>query len=214
MRTEAELALMRERQEEDEMIAKFLQEKANVNTDDQWTQPFMSIAARRSSPRLMSTFLKHGGNPNIVDPYDHAIYDEPVDFWIVTGSQPSLYRKTIDWDKVIYEPGNPPLLEAAQEMGDELDSNWGPAQNEDVLECMRLLLEYGADVDGAGYEGRTALILMVQRAFPDAVRLLLAHGANPTIQDAKGKNAFDYAKQPAEYDSAEQRKAEIRQMLT
>lgn len=49
---------------------------------------------------------------------------------------------------------------------------------------------------------------------PDAVRLLLARGAAPTIHDTSGRNAFDYAQQPAEYESAEERKVEIRQMLS
>ena len=42
------------------------------------------------------------------------------------------------------------------------------------------------DLNSVGPEGETALILAIQHDRVDAVRALLAHGANPNTPDARG----------------------------
>ncbi len=200
MSTEAERAATVQRQkalsnaiqqEDTSQVLKMLRLGADVNTNGEWIFPPVLHAARHAAPEILRVLLVHGGDPNIINQYN-----------------------TMD-DEGNWLSGEPALLEAAQEMIDEAeDSICLPSRNKDVLECMTLLLDHGANVDALSPQGHTALHLMVKRAHPDAVRLLLARGANPTIRDTSGKNAFDYAQQPAEYDSAEERKVEIRQMLS
>ena len=54
-------------------------------------------------------------------------------------------------------------------------------------------LQAGAKVDFAGKDGRTALMLAAQRGRTDAVKALLAAGANPAIRDASGYTAYGLA---------------------
>ena len=57
------------------------------------------------------------------------------------------------------------------------------------------MLQLGAKVDAANRMGETPLIVAVQQRQLDAVKLLLAKGANPDKTDtAAGYSARDYAK--------------------
>jgi hypothetical protein len=88
----------------------------------------------------------------------------------------------------------------------------------DLVDAARLLIDYGARVDAAATAtvaetdaggdpacmrgdaaaadtaGRTALSYAAERASPEMVRLLLAHGADPRKADAKGRRPTDYLK--------------------
>ena len=199
MSTEAERASHRQlqealsdaiQQEDTARVLEMLRLGADVNTNGEWIFPPILHAARHASPEILRVLLEHGGDPNIINQYN-----------------------TTD-DEGRWLSGEPALVETAQEMIDEAeDSICLPSRNKDVLECMTLLLDHGANVDTLSPQGCTALHLMVKWAHPDAVRLLLARGADPTIHDTSGKNAFDYAKEPGEYEIEDKRKAEVRQLL-
>ncbi len=90
---------------------------------------------------------------------------------------------------------------------------FGGVESPSALACVQLLLEWGADVDAQGIDGRVPLcgvaVLpdMSRRMFdgalkyapemPDVVlgivRLLLGRGANPEIRDAQGNAPLDMA---------------------
>lgn len=53
-------------------------------------------------------------------------------------------------------------------------------------ECLRLLLEYGANPNQKNSQGRTALEIAILWCMPDIVKLLLIHGADPNLQDSRG----------------------------
>ena len=54
-------------------------------------------------------------------------------------------------------------------------------------ECLRLLLEYGANPDLRDSLGRTVLEIAIVWCLPEVVKLLLLHGANPNLRDAKDR---------------------------
>lgn len=57
--------------------------------------------------------------------------------------------------------------------------------------CMKVLLGLpGIAIDRTNDDGRTALILAAEKDQRDALRLLLAHGANPDVQDRQGRTAL------------------------
>lgn len=53
-------------------------------------------------------------------------------------------------------------------------------------ECLRLLLEYGADPNLKNDRGCTALEVSILWCLPDLVKLLLIHGADPNLKDSRG----------------------------
>ena len=52
----------------------------------------------------------------------------------------------------------------------------------DALEVLTVLLEHGANPDGRGINDWTPLHMAVSQASADAIRLLLAHGADPALR--------------------------------
>ena len=55
------------------------------------------------------------------------------------------------------------------------------------------LLASGADVNRAGGDGFTPLMMAAGYGYDDTVQLLLKHGANPALQSADGETALDWA---------------------
>ena len=54
-------------------------------------------------------------------------------------------------------------------------------------QCLRLLLEHGADPNVRDSLGRTVLEIAIIWCMSEVVKLLLLHGANPNSRDAKGR---------------------------
>ena len=54
-------------------------------------------------------------------------------------------------------------------------------------ECLRLLLEYGADPNLRDSLGRTALEIAILWCMSEIAKLLLIHGADPNLRDTKGR---------------------------
>ena len=53
-----------------------------------------------------------------------------------------------------------------------------------------------AYIQGRDHEGETALFAAAEAAWNRVVKYMLDHGADPTVRDAAGKTALDYARAP------------------
>jgi ankyrin repeat protein len=86
-----------------------------------------------------------------------------------------------------------------------------------LLEMARLLLHCGADKtihEAGGSAGMNALGLAAYGLHVDMVRLLLAHGADPHVQDADRMTVFDHLRHvPLPDPAARERLREIRRLL-
>lgn len=69
-----------------------------------------------------------------------------------------------------------------------------PSQPDRQAECVRLLLDAGADGDVTTPYGYTPLMLAAWFGCADAAKVLVAAGVNQSIQDQQGRNAKDIAK--------------------
>jgi ankyrin repeat protein len=111
-----------------------------------------------------------------------------------------------------------PLMAAANMIG-SVRSGGGPAPiqgdiQEHAMRTMDLLLANGANINariinsrthtakmvayiqGRDHEGETALFAAAEAAWNRVVKYMLDHGADPTLRDAAGKTALDYARAP------------------
>ena len=69
---------------------------------------------------------------------------------------------------------------------------------------MKLLVEGGAEVEGSGGDGRTALMMAAMFNRTAIVDYLISKGANPNVQDAKGVTPLMAAQTMGATDTAEQ----------
>ncbi|NET35384.1 MAG: ankyrin repeat domain-containing protein [Cyanothece sp. SIO1E1] len=78
------------------------------------------------------------------------------------------------------------------------------AARDGQLAIARTLINQGADVNWIDGENVTPLILASFKGHVELVKLLLAHGANPTIRDQWHRTALDYALRRGEDDEIAQ----------
>jgi len=68
---------------------------------------------------------------------------------------------------------------------------------------INLLLEENAYIDAASPNGSTPLMMAARYGTPEAVKLLLEAGADPSLVNSLGLSALDFAKQGERPDSAQ-----------
>jgi ankyrin repeat protein len=110
-----------------------------------------------------------------------------------------------------------PLMAAAS-MSGAVHSLLEPPEREDVqaaaIRAIDVLLDGGANINarvtgsrthttkitayiqGRDHEGQTALFAAAESGWDQVTQHLVERGADPTVRDADGKTAFDYAKSP------------------
>lgn len=113
--------------------------------------------------------IPNGPMPLAVGPcLEYAIYHSPLRFireLLTMGADPN----------PAYHSGFPPLFAALA----CCRSHPGSRARPDVMEVVRLLLEFGADPNQRGINDYTALHMAVAERRPEAVEILLAAGADP-----------------------------------
>ena len=81
------------------------------------------------------------------------------------------------------------------------------AEDARQADVIRLLAEHGAELNAQDKKGRTPLHRATYEGQVDAVEALLAAGADPSIPNKSGKNAFAIARKAAKhYKAAEPRR--------
>jgi hypothetical protein len=83
---------------------------------------------------------------------------------------------------------------------------WAPlhyAATSGHLEVIRLLLEEHAYIDAASPNNTTPLMMAAHYGTPEAVKLLLEAGADPTLRNDPGMTAIDFAHRGNRVESAD-----------
>lgn len=182
------------------------------------------VAIKRDNPAAIVSLLQRGFDPNTLDPAGrHGL--------VVALQSDALHAAValIDWPKTNVETRTPkdesPLMLAALKGHKELvrkliardaDVNkpgWTPlhyAATSGELEIMALLLEEHAFIDAQSPNKTTPLMMAAHYGTPEAVKLLLQEGADPTMRNELGMTAVDFALRGNRKDSAELIAAAIR----
>jgi hypothetical protein len=174
------------------------------------------VAIKRDNPGNIRSLLQRGFDPNTLDPAGrHGL--------VIALQDDSLHaaEALIDWPKTNVEWRNPkdesPLMLAALKGhlelvrkliargGDVNKPGWTPlhyAATSGELEIMALLLEEHAYIDAESPNKTTPLMMAAHYGTPEAVKLLLQEGADPTLRNELGLTAIDFAQRGNRKDSA------------
>jgi ankyrin repeat protein len=173
-------------------------------------------AIRQDDPAAIHRLLQRGFDPNTVGP-------DGADGLIVAIKAESLQvaEALIRWPATKVEVRNSadesPLMLAALAgqlalcrllINKDADVNkpgWTPlhyAATNGHLEVMRLLLDENAYIDAASPNDTTPLMMAAHYGTPEAVKLLLEAGADPTLKNVQGLSALDFANSASRPDSA------------
>lgn len=153
------------------------------------------------TPTPMTPLVADADTPNITGP-DHALF-EAARRSDLNAIQSLLKLKGLNLN--VRQNGMTPLLLAASS-----EQSSGP-------EIFKLLLEGGADLNVRNSRNETVLYLAIEHARLDAVRLLLAHKADPTapVHDpAKKETAVSLAKAKLREQPKDARFIEIDKLLS
>ncbi|CAN5737249.1 ankyrin repeat domain-containing protein [soil metagenome] len=175
------------------------------------------VAIKQDNAGAVRTLLQRGFDPNTADPKGRpGLY--------LALSEPSLKvaQVLIDWPKTNVEARNlsdeSPLMMAALngqlDMAQKLISRdadvnktgWTPlhyAATHGHLDVMRLLLDNYAYIDAESPNKTTPLMMAASYGTPEAVKLLLEAGADPSLKNVQGLNAIDFAQRASRTDVAQ-----------
>jgi ankyrin repeat protein len=174
------------------------------------------VAIKRDHPDNIRALLQRGFDPNTLDPAGrHGL--------VVALQSDALAAAEflIDWPKTNVEwrsaKDESPLMLAALKGhkdlvkkliargGDVNKPGWTPlhyAATSGELEIMALLLEEHAYINAESPNKTTPLMMAAHYGTPEAVKLLLQEGADPTMRNELGLTAFDFAQRANRKDSA------------
>lgn len=134
------------------------------------------VALREPSLKVVSALLD---NPQTRAEVRTAKDESPLMLAALKGYQ-DICQQLIKRDADVNKPGWTPLHYA---------STGGHTS------VMRLLLDNHAYIDAASPNGSTPLMMAAMYGTQDAVKLLLAAGADPTLKNAQNLGAIDFARQ-------------------
>ena len=158
---------------------------ADVHAEDSWGNTPLYGATKNwpRSHRFIALLLEYGADPT-AEAHEEICHDRPDACEIV--STTILYSAARNSDaaaiKLLLEHGADADINTIGLYGDtplQARANviW-PIGSEEHTEPIRLLLEYGADINTETEIGRTPLHLMAEEASPALIQLMLIHGAD------------------------------------
>ncbi len=175
------------------LVEQLLDAGASVATTNADGQTVLMLAARSGSVRIAELLIEHGADVNALESWRgqsalifavDSRFPEIADLLIEHGADVDFRAAAFDWPSQItsepraqYRPvgGLTPLLYAARS---------------GCTDCVRSILDAGADIDRPTPEGMTPLMIALDNEALDTASLLLDRGANPHLWDWYGRTAL------------------------
>uniref|UniRef100_A0A0G4G1Z5 3'-5' exonuclease domain-containing protein n=1 Tax=Chromera velia CCMP2878 TaxID=1169474 RepID=A0A0G4G1Z5_9ALVE len=174
-----------------------LDRKADVNCSSVLGRSPVSKAAWTDLPEILKLLVDYGADLNVVDGKGRTCLHTAV--WGESGGRRG--KKFVGGKEARDSPECAALILAHPE-GRKLmnvHDNDGAtplhvAASTNAVECLRLLLEAGADVETRALRSNfTPLMCAAYRGYLDCIQLLLERGADPSLDDGEGRTAAAYA---------------------
>lgn len=145
-----------------------------IDHKDTMGRTALNWAAARGDDRSVTTLLNHGADPNILD-YQHS---GPLSY--------SAEKNHTICVRILLEAGaqTDPIIPGGKRVGSPL--NCASRNASDPL-LIKLLLDFGADVDASGVDGRTPLMNAARTDNVAFARILLEHNANVNAVSTAGQ---------------------------
>jgi hypothetical protein len=164
-------------------------------------------AVIQDNPSKITTLLERGFDPNTVDPsgLPGLIVAIRVDAFAAAAALVDWPQTKVDVRNSVDESplmlaalkGELALCQSLIKRGANVNKpGWAPlhyASTGGHLDVMRLLLDAYAYIDASSPNGTTPLMMAAQYGSDEAVSLLIAEGADPTIKNDLGLTATDFA---------------------
>jgi ankyrin repeat protein len=197
-----------------EMVDLLLQRGAPINARDLTGATALYVAAERGQTAVVQRLIDKGADANLkgrsgTSPLAAAAFagrNQVVKMLLAHGADA---RAADDTGKppIVYAAASGELDIVRQLLGQDLDVNaryandltllmWASGPDQSVAEPQALdvvsyLINAGARIDARDARGRTALMIAAEGNHTEIARLLLAHGADPSLRDKAGKRAAD-----------------------
>ncbi len=154
-----------------------LQHKPNINSEDAYGNSPLNYSAMRGNSEVVSLLLAHGADIDHRNKQGHtSLYSGIQNNHTETVKILVHHKPNIS----MYFTNQQTLLHLA-------------VQNRS-LECMKILLDSGADANQKDGEGWTPLFHVIFYPFEEeAIKMLLLHGASPTVTDYNGVSPLNLA---------------------
>ena len=177
------------------VIQRLAQRGFDLNTVNQRGEHALFLAMRDDAVKVAAYLLSQPS----VQVEVRTVNDESPLMMAALKGRLALAHRLIEREAEVNKPGWAPLHYAATDA-----SAQAPAM-------VRLLLEHHAYIDAESPNGTTPLMMAAHYGTPQAVRLLLDEGADPTLKNQLGLSAIDFAQRANRADVAAAIAAAIRQ---
>jgi ankyrin repeat protein len=181
-------------------------------------------AIKRDDAQTVLALLQKGFDTNTLSPkHQHGLYEA------LQESSLKVIQIFLDWPatdvNVLNDKGESALMIAAirghttlvgkliQRGADVNKTGWAPlhyAASSGQLEIMRILLKHHAYIDAESPNGTTPLMMAAMYGTPEAVKLLIAEGADPNLKNELNLTALQFAQRANRQDIANAIAAAIR----
>ncbi|MFN3375486.1 MAG: ankyrin repeat domain-containing protein [Burkholderiaceae bacterium] len=168
------------------------------------------VAVQRDDAQTIAALLRRGFDPNTRDPKGEVAITLALQAGALKAAQALLASRMLNVN-ALNRNGESPLMMAALKghvaearalIARDADVNktgWTPLHyaatgtSAQQTELIALLIEHHAYIDAASPNGTTPLMMAAHYGTAEAVRLLLQEGADPTLRNALGLTAADFA---------------------
>jgi ankyrin repeat protein len=182
----------------------------DLNTLPRGGRPDLPSTDRLSGYDIEEMLLKKGANPNIQlklrPPYRNGVFDRGGDQVISTGATPLLVAAKVGDAKSVAlllkykaivdlpNTNNVTPFMAAAGIGQGFNPTRGRYKSDDeAAECVKILKDAGANVNGKTDTGLTALHAAASLGWNNTIKTLVADGAQLEALDRNGMTPIDYA---------------------